>query len=152
MYGNYQGEGRPRILSRARPTTGGSETTALSPATSIDGNAVAAANDVDVKSVNVKISKLHPKMGAVIVTVAQVAKILNLPKPVITSGNDSIHKKDSLHYQDRALDFRGNNIEVPVGQRFRDEVAGRLGNEYDALFETFKDPIYNHLHVEFEPG
>ena len=78
--------------------------------------AVAAAHGVGVKSDAVKISKLHPAMEPVIAAVAKAAATLGLPKPVITSGNDSSHKQGSLHFKDRALDFRGNNIKIAAGQ------------------------------------
>lgn len=118
----------------------------------IDRNAVAAAHGVDVKSAAVKISKLHPKMEAVNIAVAAAAKALNLPKPVITSGNDSTHSSGSLHYKGRAHDFRGNNIAISIGEKFRAEVASRLGDEYDVLFEVFMNAANNHLHVEYDPN
>ena len=121
-------------------------------ATSIDGNVVAAANGVLVKSAAVKISKLHPKMATAIVTVATVAKAMGLPTPAITSGNDSTHMDGSLHYQWRALDFRGNNIQVTVGQAFAAKVSAALGGEYDVAFETFVNTSNNHLHVEYDPS
>jgi conjugal transfer mating pair stabilization protein TraG len=53
---------------------------------------------------------LVPAMGAV---VADEARSLGLPTPVVTSGNDSTqHMAGSAHYDDRALDFRGNNISM----------------------------------------
>jgi hypothetical protein len=117
----------------------------------VDGRAIAAANGVEVKSEGVKIDALHPKMVDVIVAVADVARSLALPRPVITSGNDSKHMDGSLHFKNRALDFRGNNIKVAVGQKFGSAVADRLGNDYDVAFETFMNPANNHLHVEFDP-
>jgi hypothetical protein len=120
-------------------------------AATIDGNVVAAAHGVGVKSAAVKISNLHPKMEAAIIAVAAAAKSLNLPKPVITSGNDSAHSSDSLHYKGRALDFRGNNIAISVGEKFCAEVAARLGDDYDVLFEVFMNAANNHLHVEYDP-
>ena len=121
-------------------------------AESIDGNAVAAANGVAVKSAAVKIGQLHPKMGAVIVAVAEAAKAMGLAQPVITSGNDSNHMNGSLHFKNRALDFRGNNIKVSVGKLLGENVADRLGSDYDVIFETFLQPANNHLHVEFDPA
>lgn len=118
----------------------------------IDGNAVAAANGVAVKSAAVKIGKLHPKMGPAIVAVAGAAKALGLPQPVITSGNDGKHMAGSMHAKNRALDFRGNNIKVTVGQALAAEVAQRLGAGYDVIFETFLHPANNHLHVEYDPN
>jgi hypothetical protein len=117
----------------------------------VNGNAIAASNGVDVKSSAVKIGKLHPSMEAVIVAVSQAAKALNLPKPVITSGNDGKHMNGSLHAKNRAIDFRGNNIKPSVGSKFRDDVAARLGKDYDVIFEVFMDPSNNHLHVEYDP-
>ncbi len=118
---------------------------------SIDGNKIAAANGVDVKSAAVKISQLHPKMEAVIVAVGQAVKTLGLPKAVITSGNDSKHMKGSRHYKWQALDFRGNNVQPSVGQKFADEVSKALGKDYDVAFETFMNMSNNHLHVEYDP-
>ncbi|WP_295438823.1 hypothetical protein [uncultured Thiodictyon sp.] len=118
----------------------------------IDGNAVAAAHGVDVKSGSVKIGKLHPKMEAVIIAVADAVQELGLPKAVITSGNDSNHMQGSAHFKNRALDFRGNNIKVAVGQTFRDNVAQRLGPDYDVIFEVFMNAANNHLHVEYDPS
>ena len=117
----------------------------------IDGNVVAAANGVAVKSSAVKIAKLHPSMAAAIVAVAEAARELGLPQPVITSGNDSHHMHGSLHFRDRALDFRGNNIKVAVGETLAQNVAKRLGSEYDVLFEVFMNRANNHLHVEYDP-
>lgn len=88
----------------------------------IDGNAVAAANGVAVKSAGVRLGQLDPSMEPVIRSVAAVAREQGLPGVVITSGNDSRHSRNSLHYADRALDFRGNNITVAQGRLFRDAV------------------------------
>ncbi len=120
-------------------------------ANEVDGNVIAAANGVLVKSAAVKLKRLHPKMEAVIVAVAKVAKAMNLPTPVITSGNDSMHMTGSLHYSWRALDFRGNNIPVAVGKKFAEAVVAALGKEYDVAFETFVNATNNHLHVEHDP-
>ncbi|ATY32525.1 VgrG-related protein [Sphingomonas psychrotolerans] len=120
-------------------------------ADTIDGNEVAAANGVDVKNSGVKIAKLDARMGPVIVAIADVARSLGLPRPVITSGNDSGHMTGSLHFKNRALDFRGNNLKISVGQRLAADVATRLGAGYDVIFETFANPARNHLHVEYDP-
>lgn len=118
---------------------------------SIDGRAVAEDQGVGVKSDAVKISNLHPAMEAVIVAVAKAAKDLGLPKPVITSGNDSKHSKNSLHYANRALDFRGRDLTVAQGNALDNAVTTILGPKYDVIFETFLDKNNNHLHVEFDP-
>ena len=117
----------------------------------IDGNAVAAANGVEVKNASVHISRLDAAMDPAIQAVAQAARRLGLPTPVITSGNDSRHMNGSLHYSDRALDFRGNNISLEQGRSFQNEVRRILGDRYDVAFETFTNRSNNHLHVEFDP-
>ncbi|TFI59489.1 hypothetical protein E2493_04680 [Sphingomonas parva] len=117
----------------------------------IDGNMVAQQHGVGVKSSAVKIARLHPAMAKAIAAVAQAVRTLGLPQAVITSGNDSNHMAGSLHFKDRALDFRGNNISVELGKRFQQEVSQILGSGYDVLFEVFLNPANNHLHVEFDP-
>ncbi|UYY57198.1 LysM peptidoglycan-binding domain-containing protein [Sphingomonas sp. S2-65] len=117
----------------------------------VNGNTVAAASGVQVKAASVKIGHLAPEMDAVIRAVASAARQLQLPTPVITSGNDSRHGRQSLHYSDRALDFRGNNISIAEGRALRDAVRQSLGNRYDVIFETFNNASNNHLHVEYDP-
>jgi hypothetical protein len=59
----------------------------------------------------------------------------------------------SLHYSDRALDFRGNNITDAQGRQLEAEVRAILGNRYDVHFEIFPDrPSNDHLHVEYDPS
>jgi len=88
---------------------------------------------------------LVPAMGAV----AEEARSLGLPTPVVTSGNDSSqHMAGSAHYDDRALDFRGNNISDEQGERWASQVRSRLGDGYAVQFERFPDkPERDHLHV-----
>lgn len=118
----------------------------------IDGNAVAARNGVQVKDAGVRLGNLDGAMEPAIQAVADAARRLGLPTPVITSGNDSRHMDGSLHYEDRALDFRGNNISIAQGRAFEAEVRRILGDRYDVAFETFANRSNNHLHVEFDPN
>lgn len=88
---------------------------------------------------------LVPALGVV----ADEARALGLPVPVVTSGNDSTqHMTGSAHYADRALDFRGNNISDEQGERWATQVRDRLGEGYAVKFERFPDkPERDHLHV-----
>lgn len=88
---------------------------------------------------------LVPAMGVV----ADEARALGLPRPVVTSGNDSAqHVRGSAHYDDRALDFRGNNISNEQGEDWARRVQARLGPAYAVDFERFPDkPARDHLHV-----
>ncbi|PCD03610.1 hypothetical protein COC42_04395 [Sphingomonas spermidinifaciens] len=118
----------------------------------IDGNAVAAASGVEVKSNTVAIGRLDASMEPAIRAAADAARRLGLPTPVITSGNDSRHSAQSLHYENKALDFRGNNISIAQGRAFEAEMQRLLGPQYDVVFETFANRSNNHLHVEFDPN
>jgi LysM domain/Cell Wall Hydrolase len=117
----------------------------------IDGRIIAAQNGVEIKSPSVRIGNLDPAMQRTVEAVAEAARRLGLPTPVITSGNDSRHRDGSLHYENRALDFRGNNISVAQGIALQNEVRRILGPQYDVIFETFSNRSNNHLHVEFDP-
>lgn len=117
-----------------------------------DGNAQAARFGIGVKSSAVRISRLDPAMQPVMAAVAEAARRLGLPTPVITSGNDSRHMEGSLHYANRALDFRGNNITIAQGRALEAAVRQALGARYDVAFETFRNASNNHLHVEFDPN
>jgi conjugal transfer mating pair stabilization protein TraG len=88
---------------------------------------------------------LVPALGVV----ADEARALGLPAPVVTSGNDSTqHMAGSAHYADRALDFRGNNISDEQGERWATQVRDRLGEGYAVQFErSFDKPERDHLHV-----
>ena len=89
--------------------------------------------------------ELVPAMGVV----AEEARALGLPRPVVTSGNDSSqHVAGSAHYDNRALDFRGNNISDEQGEQWAERVQQRLGSSYAVDFERFPDnPARDHLHV-----
>lgn len=140
---------RPGEFAVALP--GAAATVGTTQGERIDGNAVAASNGVEVKSSSVRISHLDAAMEPAIRAVADAARRLDLPTPVITSGNDSRHMNGSLHYSDRALDFRGNNISTEQATALQNEVRRMLGERYDVAFETFVNSSNNHLHVEFDP-
>jgi LysM repeat protein len=118
-----------------------------------DGRVLAAQMGVAVKNARVDIDQLHPAMDPVIRAVSVAAQRLGLPQPVITSGNDSLHSAGSLHFADRALDFRGNNITDAQGAALAREVRAILGPNYDVIFEVFgNNPANDHLHVEYDPN
>jgi hypothetical protein len=143
-------------IDRAPAPTGKAPATVERPSPpasgTIDGNAEARRNGITVKADSVKISRLNANLKPVFDAVSQAARELGLPKPVITSGNDSKHKNGSLHYRDRALDFRANNITLAQGAQFEARVKQLLGDKFFVDFEIFpKLPTNNHLHVEFDP-
>jgi conjugal transfer mating pair stabilization protein TraG len=112
----------------------------------------AALRDYPVgKKDTAQIKNISPKMLPAIGEVAAAAEDLKLPRPFITSGNDSRHMAGSLHYKNLGIDFRGNNITDRQGYALRNLLRKRLGNQYDVLFETFEDPNNDHTHIEFDP-
>jgi hypothetical protein len=64
---------------------------------------------------------------------------------VITSGTDGKHKAGSLHYADKALDFRSRGMALPLQQLIATQVRERLGRDYDFIAEG------DHFHGEYDP-
>lgn len=74
------------------------------------------------------------------------------PTPVITSGRDGRHRRGSLHYQNQAIDIRGNNLTPDQRSTLTDGLRQTLGDDYDVIFETFPDaPRNDHMHIEYQP-
>lgn len=63
----------------------------------------------------------------------------------ITSGSDSTHRPDSLHYKGLALDFRTRDVRQADLQRLKTRLAGALGAEFDVVLEK------DHAHIEHQP-
>lgn len=105
------------------------------------------------KKSGANISGLSAKMIPTIGEMAAAAADLRLPKPVITAGSNGKHKKNSLHYKNLGLDYRGNNITDAQGRALGGLVQTRLGQDYDAFFEQpdGKPPAYDHFHAEYDP-
>ncbi|MEQ1552379.1 conjugal transfer protein TraG N-terminal domain-containing protein, partial [Sphingorhabdus sp.] len=113
----------------------------------VDGRPYARELGIGLKQ-GANIRNIDGDMIPAMSAVASEAQRLGLPKPVITSGNDSIHKPGSAHYDDRGLDFRGKNISVQQGRQWAEGVSDALGKDYGVQFEVFPDePNRNHLHV-----
>jgi conjugal transfer mating pair stabilization protein TraG len=74
------------------------------------------------------------------------------PTPVITSGNDSKHRKGSRHYENSAIDLRCNNLSDAHCQRITDALQKGLGPDFDVIFERFpNNPQNDHVHLEHDP-
>ncbi|AYO76073.1 conjugal transfer protein TraG N-terminal domain-containing protein [Novosphingobium sp. KCTC 2891] len=114
----------------------------------VDGAALARDLGIKVKP-GARLGHMDGDLVAAMGAVAEEARSLGLPTPVVTSGNDSTqHMAGSAHYDDRALDFRGNNISDEQGERLASQVRSRLGDGYAVQFERFPDkPERDHLHV-----
>ncbi len=117
----------------------------------IDGASVARKLGLGLKS-GARLGQMDRQLAQAMEIVASEARSLGLPKPVITSGNDSKqHAAHSAHYENRALDFRGNNISDAQGQEWASRVRSKLGVGYSVNFERFeKEPGRDHLHVALQ--
>jgi hypothetical protein len=63
---------------------------------------------------------------------------------VITSGVDGKHSRGSIHYMGGAIDLRTRNVKGRE-QIIRDDIADRLGADFDVVLEK------DHIHIEYQP-
>lgn len=69
---------------------------------------------------------------------------------VITSANDLSHGTGSLHYTDRALDFRSKHIKTSAEkQNILTEIQVRLTKDFDVTFENI-GTVNEHFHLEYD--
>ena len=135
----------------ASPLEGG--TLLAAPDGPVDGARLARELGMGVKS-GARLGRMDGDLVPAMGVVAEEARALGLPRPVVTSGNDSTqHASGSAHYDNRALDFRGNNISDQQGEQWAERVRERLGANYAVDFERFPDnPARDHLHVAKRRG
>ncbi|CAN7167029.1 hypothetical protein LJR232_000211 [Aquipseudomonas alcaligenes] len=109
-----------------------------------------SGSDVEVKA-GADLTNLSEKITSILDEIVSVWKELNAPTPVITSGNDSTHGANSLHYANEAIDLRANNISADLAQGLVDQLRNAVGPDYDIIYETFPNSSNNHIHVEYDP-
>lgn len=63
----------------------------------------------------------------------------------VTSGLDSTHSAQSLHYEGLAEDYRTRDVAPSDLPTMIAEVRAILGSDYDVVLER------DHLHVEYDP-
>lgn len=85
---------------------------------------------------------LVPQM-AIAYTIA--CKVYGQYNCVITSGSDSKHGPNSLHYSGQALDLRTNNLPPQAVQSIVDRLKEALGEQFDTILEQ------DHIHLEWQP-
>lgn len=64
---------------------------------------------------------------------------------VLTSVCEGGHQPGSRHFLGLGFDLRIRDMPEEFHKDFRDELAGRLGDDYDVMLEK------DHIHVEFDP-
>lgn len=97
-----------------------------------------------MSSFTVKPGVVLPPVLNLAVVVAEVMAAHSV-QCVITSGKDGTHKVGSLHYSDKALDFRSRGQSLPLQQLIATQVRERLGSDYDFIVEG------DHFHGEYDP-
>ncbi len=96
-------------------------------------------------------NNVRPRSLVILAAAVNVANEMNLPELWVTSGNDSVHMKNSMHYQDRALDFRSKNMPtLEAKKQFLENVLDRLGPDYEGLLEGL-GTNNEHFHFEHDP-
>jgi hypothetical protein len=99
-----------------------------------------------------RVDALKPEITRIYPRVEAAWRSHEAPAPVVTSGNDSRHKKGSRHYSDEAIDLRCNNLADDHCRRIADTLQRDLGPDYFVDFERFpKAPANDHIHVEYDP-
>lgn len=68
---------------------------------------------------------------------------------VVTSANDRTHGANSLHYKDKAIDFRTKHLNKDQKDIFIRTMRCLLSDNYDIVFEG-ANTDNEHLHVEFD--
>lgn len=102
----------------------------------------------------VVVKALSREMFRVLEIVEHQFLIFGLGVPVVTSANDGVHglklpdpKKD-VHYQNRAFDFRLNNVAAEYRNTVCQAVGNALGEDYIVLHESAGTPN-EHMHIQF---
>jgi hypothetical protein len=100
----------------------------------------------------IKNTVVVPKVVVIAAAVVNAANILGLKQDMlITSGSDGVHMPGSLHYLDRALDFRTKHLSLAGKRALVTSVKKRLGKNYDVILEN-AGGMNEHLHIEHDPS
>lgn len=90
---------------------------------------------------------VRPEMLLAAMAVESAFEQLDLGEAIVTGGIEGSHSRASLHYAGCALDFRTRHVPAEHQEELRNNVAGRLGDDFDVVLEATPP----HLHVEFQP-
>ena len=100
--------------------------------------------------IRIKSGVLVSQQVVIACAVVNAANQLGLPHDMlITSGRDGKHKEGSLHYRDRALDFRTKHLSLTQKNALTKCLQMRLGASYDVILESV-GKMNEHLHVEYD--
>jgi len=131
-------------------------------------------SDIGIKT-GVDIGYVEQALRETYPSIVDAWKEFGGPRPVITAGDDGIHRgsrrpgtdcstiescratSDSLHYRvpTGAIDLRANNISDAAADAIARSLQRRLdaiGPGYFVQHERFPDPVNDHIHVQFGPA
>ena len=110
-----------------------------------NGTTIIIKKPMRVKSKAVKIDNLCKEIKWVLENIEKACQKLEGKDYImtITSGNDGKHMKNSLHYEDKAIDIRTRDMNYPVGTTLF--IRKALGKNYDVILER------DHIHIEYQP-
>jgi len=94
---------------------------------------------------DVQLLGIQPQVVLAIVTAQALWEKYGAQELTVTSVTEGRHSRTSLHYAGFAVDLRIHGIPVGYRQALRDELAERLGPEFDVILEE------DHIHVEWQP-
>ena len=102
----------------------------------------------------VRLCNLQPQVALALQIAAGCYGLVNVDEMVVTSCNDSTHRRGSLHYSGNAVDLRTKSIKSTSVPVLLDHLKHALGVDFDVVLESFhmNDRKPNeHLHVEYQP-
>jgi hypothetical protein len=97
------------------------------------------------------IENLRPEIIKILPQIVETWQECGVPNPTITSGSDGDHGINSLHYENLAIDIRGNDVSVEKLKELANKLKKRISTGYDVVPEPKDNPIYNHIHIEYDP-
>ena len=120
---------------------------------SAQGGTTASAlpSGMRTKSSKVKIDNLDSKLAVQLDKVVSSFRAHGISRDVvITSGNDSAHSQNSLHFADKAIDVRSNFLTDTSQLSLANSIQVKLGKDFTVISEHFNNKSNNHIHIEVD--
>jgi len=92
----------------------------------------------------VKIDAISPQIVLAISVADSILRELPA-ETVVTSCNDAVHRRGSLHNVGQAVDLRTRHIGNVMAETFTGQLRSALGAQFDVVLES------DHIHVEYQP-
>jgi len=95
--------------------------------------------------------RMSPALAAIVVfkVISDICSMMGYDV-WLTSANDGQHKVGSLHYQDKAWDFRTHHLLPQDKKEIVKALKKRLEPQFDVLFE-YEGTENEHVHIEYDP-